>query len=222
MKTPAEFTADIERVSHAYRAMMEGIRRDGLIDHDEAILGREYAEEHRTWLQNAKRDVQAAVQRVRADHRAQMRDLRDRYRVVPTGEANALRDAQLDAVQPYQELLLQLDRMILDTKLERDAFRAAADALRYDPMKRIEVQPIEADVEETSLTDSLSTNHSALAEELRDCVDRWRTLLDETERRLAANEQPSQAAHLRGVKKALELAISDVMVVLTMEAMEGR
>ncbi|KXK19244.1 MAG: hypothetical protein UZ15_CFX003002043 [Chloroflexi bacterium OLB15] len=228
MRGADELQRDVETLAEEYAALIGGVQEDGYIDNDEAILGGEYAEEYRKKLQALRKEAQGAIKEIRATYRQRMKEARASAVSIGRGRelANQLGDERVDVTNPYYAVLLRLDRLLAEARLTKATFQAAHEKLSeigaasvlIPQMLNISVDDDDADDESLAQMDNEESadNESAsqFDDALREVAGRWQAMWSEANDRLLVNTHPKQASHLRGIMKALELALQDVDVLV--------
>lgn len=231
MRTAQEIGQQMDTLTHDYAALIDGVQEDGAIDMDEAILGREYAEEYRDRLQTLIRETRECIRQLRAEFRTSMREARATAASAGRGQEQAtlLEERQLAQVHPYYAVLLRLDRLAMEARLSKAIFHAAQDRLRDSGAGRVLIPRLieisaaasgDADEEgapPAQQADAADDAAQMLSDALAEAHGRWQALLSEVNDRLALNLQPEQASHLRGIHKALTLVLQDSALVLQQE-----
>jgi hypothetical protein len=229
MRAPYEILEQVNQTASDYAGLLGGVQEDGYIDMEEAILGSDYAEEYRKNLMALRRETQAAIKETRAAYRERMRELRANAMTIARGReaANELATEQIDVLKPYYDTLIRLAQLIAEAKLSKSVFHAAAEKLRQTNTDAIlipqfteisaatHVEDDDDDVDDQPGQDALAAQVledevEGLSESIREVAVRWQTLLSEAADRLTLDLHPKQASHLRGIQKALQLAIDDV------------
>lgn len=227
MRGADEMQHDVETLAEEYAALIGGVQEDGYIDTDEAILGAEYAEEYRKKLQSLRKETQGAIKEIRATYRQRMKEARASAPSIGRGRelANQLGDERVDVTNPYYAVLLRLDRLLAEARLTKATFQAAHEKLQevgaqsvlipqmlnitVDEEEDAEEGFAQAEGEDSEDTDDVEVA-PAFDEALREIAGRWQAMWSEANDRLMVSNHPKQASHLRGIKKALELALQDV------------
>ncbi len=221
MRGADEILHEANTLADEYAALINGVQEDGYVDMDEAILGEEYAEEYRQKLQSLKKETNAAIKDIRAMYRERTKAIREAAPSIARGrtQANLLADEQVSTLRPYQEGVLRLDRLLAEARLTKAAFHGASERLKemgadtiliprvYEISTADDEDEIEAQAEDETLDAAMDSQMDAA---LREMAGRWQAMWSEANDRLALNTHPKQSSHLRGIKKALELALQDV------------
>jgi hypothetical protein len=235
MRTAQELSQQIEALASDYAALIDGVQEDGAIDMDEAVLGREYAEEYRAQLQALIRETREIIRQLRASFRVSMREARAAAASTGRGQEQAtlLEERQVALVHPYYEVLLRLDKLVTEARLSKAIFHAAQERLRESGAANVLIPRLieisaatveEADEEPTGVraqqvlqADAVGDTAQMQREALADAAGRWQALLSEVNDRLSLNIHPEQASHLRGIRKALLMVLQDAEMMLRQE-----
>jgi len=227
MRSPDTLLTDVNALADEYAALLGGVQEDNYIDQEEAVLGKEYAEKYRASLQALKRETNDSIKEVRANYRERIREVR--AEASSAGRAsqrgNRLREEQVDALHPYYEVLLRLDKLLAEARLSKAAFAAASDKLKETGADAVLIPQLvnisaDEDEEQPTAQSLASSDTTDLADLVREAAGRWQMLLSEANDRLTLHAHPKQDSHLRGIKKALELALDDLSALLVVDGDE--
>lgn len=195
----------------SYVTLYDEMYEDGIIDLEEAERGRDFMATFRPQLQRLKKEYNLAMKEERAKWREELLLVKQRHSGrYQTQKVEEINLRQHYAIRPYQLAIALIDKTLLGTTDTKQIFQDALDLMRSESATGIalnEQAQMEMKVEEAELG----------SVEFIEIVTKWRGLLGEVERRLQREEQPEHVAHLRGLRKALELAINDISQVLDAE-----
>ncbi|MBE2182662.1 MAG: hypothetical protein IAE89_04475 [Anaerolineae bacterium] len=224
MRGADEILHEANTLADEYAALINGVQEDGYVDMDEAVLGEEYAEDYRKTLQALKKESNEAIKEIRGMYRERTKAVRESAPSIARGrtQANLLADEQVSTLRPYQEGVLRLDRLLAEARLTKAAFHGASERLKEIGADTILIPRVyeisTADDEDDALAAQAQADNedldaaidSQIDAALREMAGRWLAMWSEANDRLALSTHPKQASHLRGIKKALELALQDV------------
>ena len=184
----------LQAIKAAVDEHLAAIMEDGTVDYEEAIETKSLTDDFSKQLRALRKELNLDIREIRADH-----DLR--INNAERGDKGHLRRDKRNALAPYEQIKLLIDRLLLDLSSVKDSSVETLE--EFESLAQAETEPAEHDDEDEGETVSL--------EEVRALAARWRSLL-------ASVEEPLRAGHhsakhhirLRTAEHVLHIVLEDI------------
>lgn len=207
MKTLTDYAAELHELVAALDAEIARVRADGKVDYEEAVSSKKFYDQHRAALQHLKKEVALDVKQLRAQYKGKILVAKSQDQ---SDSVKALQLQQHQTLQPYEQVIQTIDRLLLGAAHDRQKLDALTEELQT---RHIDSLPIRSDATAiTAATAAPAAEPDAISrDDLVALVTKWRGLLNDMTHMLTLPPANPQAPlSLRGIQKGLELAISDL------------
>lgn len=209
MKSLADYANQLHELVSALDAEIARVRADGVLEYDEAVSSKKFYDQHRAALQHLKKEVSLDVKQIRANYKGKILTTKNATSGKDQTEAvKALQLEQHQTLQPYEQVIQTIDRLLLGAAHDRQKL----DALTEEFQRRhINTLPIRADTAALAVGIAAEAPETLSRDELLALLKRWRFLQKDIDQALTLpHTNPQQPVSLRGIQKGLELAITDL------------